>query len=173
MSISERITDMWGITESKLLLQPESHYARAKARISQDQINDLYRRYTSVQPIPAEAEVDALNNDLIERYIAAKTVIKLIPVARDMYMQERISKSASQSFGGSMSSSYIDRTRELDDLEQALLAEVEDLQDYVIGIIQPVPITRRPISAPVVSSNASSVVDPIYEFNRRKGMRYG
>lgn len=173
MSISERITDTWGITEARLLELANTHYARTKSRTTQDQINDLYRTYAPAQPIPTEADVDALNNDLIERYVAARVVLKLIPVARDMYMQDRTSKSASQAFGGSMSSSYLDRTRELDNLQEDLTREVQELQGVVADIIQPTPVLRRPVSAPVVSDNSSRVVDPIAEFLRRQGRRYG
>lgn len=169
MAIAERVTDYWGITEAHLSAAPTLNYVRAKARSIADTIGDLYREHLPTEPVPTEEAIDALGISVVERYVAALSTLKLIGVARDFYMQDRLSKSQSASFGGGLSATYVKKVDELDKLEQQLMHEAQRLLPAVVDILVPVPVASQSPNVPSVVFPSNRVVNPVYEYNRRTG----
>jgi len=166
MSIQERITEYWGLTEAQLLSSEALHYARAKDRRTQDAIGDLWRTYAPGDPVPSELALDAFGNTILERYLAATITLALVPIARDYYMQERTSKSVSSGLGGGLSATYIRKIDELRDLEARLTAEISSLEPLVGIEVKPALVPTRPVDAPSISLK-HRVVDPVANFRRR------
>jgi hypothetical protein len=170
MTISERVTDLWSMTEALLTASPHIDYPRAKERAINDAVANLYytEQLLDVRPIPSVVEIEAENSPITEQYLASATVLLLLPLARDYYLQDRLSKSVSAGVGGSYSAGYMNKVDELDRLDQTLRRGMIEMYTK-IEYIQTPTVLARP-RAPITSWPANRVLDPLANYAARQNL---
>jgi hypothetical protein len=122
VDISAQVTAVWPKTESLLTDSGDIEYATQKTLAIARAKRDLYVTAT----VPAEASIP----EVAAYWIADRAVVLLIPVARDFYMQQRLSDAKENA-----SINYYNKVAQLDKLKAELLASLQSSKQDVLDAI--------------------------------------
>lgn len=112
IDIDQRITDNWPRTDAALVADSTIDYATAKTNA----VSRAKREAYGTSTVPSEADIP----DLVGEWIADKSTIRLIPVAKEFYAHSRY-RTKSNPQGENVG--YYDFLRMLDDLQSELDAD--------------------------------------------------
>lgn len=115
MTIATWISGVWPETEQRLRERPVVGYDAQRDRAVTSAIAEVYATATPNLPPPSGSALDDAD-PLIQELIAWLAVLRLIPLARDVYMQEALSTNESYQPGGSGGVSYYNKIEALDAL---------------------------------------------------------
>lgn len=125
VDISAQVTAIWPTTETLLTAATGVAYSTQKALA----ISWAKRMLYGSLVVPAEASIP----ELAAYWIADQAVVRLIPLARDWYMQQRLSDSKENA-----SISFYDKVAQLDKLKAELIASLQaSKQDALDAISSP------------------------------------
>jgi hypothetical protein len=137
MTVSERVTQHWPRTEELVRKDFAATYAAAKSTAIADAIETLWRRVAPGADLPTPAEVDGLSG-LVQQHLADMATLHLIPLARDIYMDGKLSEAvAVDNQGGSASESRYDKVRALDQLAERLQSAIAGRAALIADLIAP------------------------------------
>jgi hypothetical protein len=122
VDISAQVTATWPTTEGLLTASETIEYNTQKTLAIARAKRDLYGTVT----VPAEASIP----ELAAYWIADRTIVLLIPVARDFYMQQRLSDAKENA-----SINYYNKVAQLDKLKAELMASLQSSKQDVLDAI--------------------------------------
>ncbi len=152
MAIAEWISGVWAETERMLQAKPTVAYESKRELAIQSAIAELYAAAAPGVAVPPPSELDTAD-PLIQELIAWISVQRLIPLAKDVYMQDPLSTNESYQPGGSGGVSYYNKAQALDVLAEQLTTWIAARQPLVIKLIRamvgtvPTPRPRLPFFA--------------------------
>jgi hypothetical protein len=160
VTVATRITGWWPKTEPQLLGDADLDYAAGlKPTATADAIFDMYQQFAPLgTAVPAAVD----GNDLLERYVAAGAVLKLIPRAKDAFKEGYLGRNVSTETGGSANETLYNKLQSLDDLAVSVQAEMALLGAQVSVVIDPPDTTTLvAVDIPTAGLDSNALLDPI------------